>query len=164
MNKRLIIILVAIGLLLIASIVASTTFTRKIEGDAMLPTLHDGETILFNKLSGGLKRGDIVVFRAPEGENIIKRVIAVEGDSMAIKHDPNPYDPIGNDCGGCGVYVNGVKLDEPYIKENPSYDFQSTKVLPGQVFVLGDNRNNSSDSHIWGMLPVDRIAGIAMFR
>src|SRR5262249_23173871 len=90
-----------------------------------------------------------------------KRVVATEGETVEIKYDP---DPIGNPnapCGGCGVYVNGVKLDEPYVKATPNYTIGPIVVPQGDVYVLGDNRRNSDDSHVWGPLDVSSIVGTA---
>ena len=65
-----------------------------------------------------------------------------------------------------GVYINGIKLTEPYIKDVPQYSWptngQSGVVPPGHVFVLGDNRNNSSDSHAWGFLDLHSVVGRAL--
>lgn len=108
------------------------------------------------------QRGDIVVFASPsEPKDFIKRVVAVEGETVEVRPD---YDPMGRPdtpCGGCGVYVNGVLLDEPYVRQTPDYQVPPTLVPPGHVFVLGDNRRNSADSHVFGPLPVERIVGAA---
>lgn len=173
--------------LLIFFVVRAVVQNFKVEGDSMLPSLHSEQYILVNKalyyrydanfiqrlsdksvpekrqyLFHGPQRGDIIVFKAPrETKDFIKRVIAVEGETIEVKPDPNPLGPADDDCGGCGVYVNGVKLTEPYIKEHPDYTVPPTKVPPDHIYVLGDNRNNSSDSHIWDALQVDNIIGTA---
>jgi signal peptidase I len=173
--------------LLIFFVVRAVVQNFKVEGDSMMPTLHTEQYILVNKalyfrydanfierlfnknvppkmqyLFHGPQRGDIVVFQAPrEPKDFIKRVIAVEGETIQVKPDLDPNGPPGHECGGCGVYVNGVKLDEPYIKDNPDYTVESTRVPEGYVYVLGDNRNNSSDSHIWQALSIDSIIGTA---
>lgn len=173
--------------LLVFVVVRSVIQNFKVEGDSMLPTLHSDEYLLVNKalyfrydanfvgrifdpsvqpdmryLFHGPQRGDIVVFLSPtEPQDFIKRVVAVEGESVEIKPDP---DPIGNPnapCGGCGVFVNGVKLDEPYVKATPNYSVGPVVVPKGDVYVLGDNRRNSDDSHVWGSLDVNSIIGIA---
>jgi len=175
--------------LLIFFMVRSVIQNFKVEGDSMLPSLHTEQRLLvnsglyyrydanflarfFNKdipadmryLFHGPQRGDIIVFEAPiEEKDFIKRVIATEGETVEIKADP---DPVGNpraDCGGCGVYVNGVKLDEPYIKQNPDYNFGPFTVQKDRVFVLGDNRRNSSDSHVFPehAIVVESIIGTA---
>src|SRR5207249_2263581 len=160
----------------------------KVEGDSMLPTLHSEQYLLVNKalyfrydtnfftrlaeknapadmryLFHGPQRGDIIVFEAPRevSKDFIKRVIAVEGETVEIKPDMDPVGAPDHDCGECGVYVNGVKLNEPYIKQRPDYTAELITVPPGDIYVLGDNRRNSSDSHVWGPLDVERIIGTA---
>jgi signal peptidase I len=175
--------------LLIFFMVRAVVQNFKVEGDSMLPTLHTDERLLVNSglyyrydanflarvfnttapadwhyLFHGPQRGDIIVFEAPiEPRDFIKRVIAVAGETVQIKADS---DPVGNpdpnrECGGCGVFVNGVKLEEPYINQTPDYNYGPTTVPAGDIFVLGDNRRNSSDSHIWGPLDVTAIIGTA---
>ena len=84
---------------------------------------------------GEPKRGDVIIFQAPtdSSEDFIKRIIGLPGDTVEIR--------------GGNVYVNGVKLDEPYIMSPPSYTVEKRKVPDGEYFVLGDNRNHSNDSH-----------------
>jgi signal peptidase I len=175
--------------LLIFFMVRGVVQNFKVEGDSMLPSLHSEQYLLVNKglyfrydanflkrltdksapgdmryLFHGPQRGDIIVFEAwREPKDFIKRVIAVEGETVEIKADNSAFGVPGDECGGCGVYVNGVKLDEPYIKQTPDYDLEPTTVPPGHIFVLGDNRRNSSDSHVPqnGPLSVDRIIGTA---
>ena len=88
-----------------------------------------------------------------EKDDYIKRVIAVAGEQVEVR----AYK---------GVYVNGRLLSEPYIKDTPDYSWpalgESGVVPPGHVFVLGDNRRNSSDSHLWGFLDAGRIVGKAV--
>ena len=173
--------------LLIFLVVRAVIQNFKVEGESMLPTLKSEQYILVNKalyfqydanflsnifnknvkeekhyLFHGPQRGDIVVFLAPQDtKDFIKRVIAVEGETVQIKPDPDPIGAPDHDCGECGVYVNGVKLEEPYIKARPDYTVDATVVPAGHIFVLGDNRRNSSDSHIWGPLEINRIIGTA---
>ena len=93
-----------------------------------------------------------IVFRFP-GErerDFIKRVVAVEGQTVRVEDS--------------SVYVDGVRLIEPYVSEPPTYGLETQLVPEGSVFVLGDNRNNSFDSHSWGMLEASRIIGRAEFR
>jgi signal peptidase I len=128
----------------------------KVEGDSMSPNLHNSEYILVNKVDymiGKPSRGDIIVFHAnPAGRpdaDFIKRVIGLPGETVAVHND--------------FVWVNGKKLIEPYIDKfhRPTYDYTPHKIPPNDYFVLGDNRNDSQDSHLWGYLPKHYIIGKA---
>ena len=117
----------------------------------MEPNLHDGQYIVINKLIYRLKEpsiGDIVVFQFPNDptRDFIKRVIGTPGDEVKIENGR--------------VYINDRLIDEPYIAHTPSYTGNWT-LGPNELFVLGDNRNNSSDSHDWGVLPLDNVIGRA---
>lgn len=125
----------------------------KIEGSSMEPTLHNGQRLLVNRLAYlGLsepRRGDIVVFRAwDQDEDYIKRVVGVPGDEIEVVGDR--------------LVVNGNPLDEPYIRNHPTHGGPGRVVLaPGTYYVLGDNRDNSSDSRLHGPLAADHIVGKA---
>ena len=125
----------------------------RVENVSMQPTLKPGEFLLVNRVAyrfGNPSIGDIIVFHAP-GENdtdYIKRVIGLPGDQVTVS------DGI--------VYVNNQPLYEPYIAEAPRYT-GSWDIPADHYFVLGDNRNNSSDSHMWGFIPRDDIVGRALF-
>ena len=123
----------------------------RIDGNSMNPTLEDGQYLLINNLSYYLDepdKGDIIVFHHPNSDlNLIKRVIGLPGDHVEIRDSH--------------VIVNGVTLTEPYIQASPNYN-GSWDVPADQYFVLGDNRNSSSDSHTWSFLPEDNIVGKAM--
>ncbi len=119
----------------------------------MMPTLENGEFILVNRLVykfDSPQRGDIIVFHYPRNpaDEYIKRIIGLPGDRIRVK------DGI--------VYVNGRPLEEPYTSAPPRYEGE-WDVPEGELFVLGDNRNNSSDSHSWGMVPLDYVVGKATF-
>jgi signal peptidase I len=107
---------------------------------------------LVNKLAyktGEPVRGDIVVFVFPINpqEDLIKRVIGLPGESVSVHYGV--------------VSVNGTALTEPYIASPPAYD--GDWIVPdGQLFVLGDNRNDSRDSHQWGLLPIENVIGRAV--
>ena len=136
-----------------------------IPSPSMEPTLKVYDRILVNKFIyrlGEPRRKDIAVFRAPEQamtaghqkdgqKDYIKRIVGLSGDVLEIRK----YE---------GVFVNGRRLDEPYIGPDqvPNYDWGPYKVPDGRVFVLGDNRNDSNDSHLWGFLDRQRILGKAM--
>jgi signal peptidase I len=124
----------------------------RVESISMQPTLYEGDFVIVNKLAyklGTPSRGDVIIFHAPPdptGEPYIKRVIGLPGDTVEVK--------------GGMVYVNGVPLHEPYIKAAPNY--HNTYHVPlDALFVLGDNRNNSSDSHSWGSVPLQSVIGKA---
>jgi signal peptidase I len=147
----------------------------KVEGLSMAPTLQHGQYLLVNRvvyfnLDADLvrsvwpsatvvgdraylfrppQRGDIVVLQPPFSSDrpYIKRVIGLPGETVAISNGV--------------VTINGVALDENYIKAPPAYVVTPKKVNPGEYFVLGDNRNNSSDSHLFGTVAADHIVGKA---
>ena len=112
---------------------------------SMEPTLDEGDRILVNRMVYHFrdpKSGDVVVFHSPlKDEDLVKRVVAVAGDRVAIKSGT--------------LSVNGVAREEPYLLEQDFEGELSEIVVPsGRVFVLGDNRNNSGDSRFFG--PIDR--------
>lgn len=124
----------------------------RVENISMLPTLKAGEFILVNKLAyrvGEYHRGDVVIFHYPRDphEDYIKRIIGLPGDRVLVQ-------------GGL-VYINDRPLTESYISAPPSYTGNWT-VPEGQIFVLGDNRNQSSDSHSWGFVPGENVVGRAL--
>ncbi|MCA9933529.1 MAG: signal peptidase I [Ardenticatenaceae bacterium] len=122
----------------------------KIDGSSMNPTLYNGQYLIINNISYLLdepQRGDVIVFKHPQNDlNLIKRVVGLPGDHVEV-HDKQ-------------VFVNGVPIDEPYIQAAPAYS-GSWDVPENEYFVLGDNRNNSSDSHSWSFLPEENILGKA---
>ena len=124
----------------------------QVESISMLETVKPGELLMVSKLAyrnDNYQRGDIVVFHYPgdPNEDYIKRVIGIPGDTVTIQNER--------------VWINGNLLIEPYIRENPEY--QGQWVVPeNSLFVLGDNRNQSSDSHEWGYVPFDNVFGRAM--
>ena len=124
----------------------------RVDGYSMYPTFDNGEFVIVNKLAyrwSEPKRGDIIVFHNPRNPSVeyIKRIIGLPGEMVTVS--------------GGQVYINGELLDEPYIAEEPLYD-NEWLVPENALYVLGDNRNNSSDSHSWGALPVEYIVGKAL--
>ncbi|MBI3947968.1 MAG: signal peptidase I [Armatimonadetes bacterium] len=128
-----------------------------IPSGSMKPTLQINDKILVNKFIYRFReprRGDVVVFRAPpqaalDEKDFIKRLIGLSGDVIEVRKGR--------------VYLNGQARDETYIAEPPAYGMAPVVVEPGKVFVMGDNRNDSNDSHAWGQLDESRIRGEAMF-
>jgi signal peptidase I len=125
----------------------------RVDGASMEPTLQSGEFVIVNKLAyffGEPDVGDIIVFHFPRDpdQEYIKRVIGLPGDKIEVKDGE--------------VFVNGILLEEEYIAAPPVYT-ASLDVPADSLFVLGDNRNNSSDSHNWGSVPLDFVIGKATF-
>jgi len=124
----------------------------RVDGFSMRPTLEDGEFVLVNRLAyrfADYQRGDIIVFKHPGAppQDLIKRIIGLPGDTVVIANGK--------------VTVNGHVLNEPYIADAP--DYSGEWVVPeDSLFVLGDNRNNSSDSHSWNFLPMENVIGRAV--
>ena len=129
----------------------------RVEGQSMAPTLADQDRLIVNKLAyrmGEPRRGDIVMLYYPLNPNksFVKRVIAEEGDQVRVVDGR--------------VYRNDVLVDDTFVPENyRSHDDWGPQVVPeGYYFVMGDHRNNSSDSRHWGWVPKKYIIGKVQLR
>ena len=125
-----------------------------IPSPSMEPTLVEGDRVLVNRLVYHFhppRRGDVIVFHPPGrpgSDPFIKRVIGVGGDTVSVR--------------GGVLFLNGVAQDEPYIKEYPiENDYPETAISTGYVWAMGDNRNNSGDSRVFGPVSLDAIMGEA---
>jgi signal peptidase I len=148
----------------------------RIPSESMRDTLLVGDFLFVNKFEYGPKipfthvrlpglhaprRGDVIVFQFPQdpSKDFIKRCVAVGGETVEIKEKQ--------------VYVNGRRIDEPYVRHTDpnirpaGFDFRDNfgpfTVPKGEMFMMGDNRDNSNDSRYWGTLPMDLVKGRAMF-
>ena len=132
----------------------------RVVGTSMVDNLHNGQYLIIDKLSyspwiteylnmGGPQRGDVIVFEPPNrpGEDYVKRIIGLPGETVEIVRGQ--------------VLINGEPLEETFQPRAGTYSMPPQVVPEGQVFVLGDNRNNSNDSHNWGALPLENIVGRA---
>ncbi len=130
---------------------------RYIPSGSMLPTLEINDRLIIEKLSydfGTPQRGDIVVFHPPDElgtkDAYIKRLMGRPGDVVEVKNGQ--------------LFINGEPQVEPYIVAKPDYQYGPVTVPPDAYLVLGDNRNESFDSHYWGFVPQDHLIGRAVFR
>ena len=132
----------------------------RVVGTSMADNLHDGQYLIIDKISystlfretlgwTGPRHGDVIVFVPPNrpSEDYVKRIVGLPGETIEIRNGQ--------------VLINGQPLDESFQPRPGSYSMPPRVVPEGHVFVLGDNRNNSNDSHNWGPLPIENIVGRA---
>lgn len=146
------IVVTVIAAIVIFLVLQLTIGSFKVYGTSMMPGVKHGEYIMVNKATYYFqepKRGDVIVFHSPRNpdSDLIKRVIGLPGDTIEIKDGT--------------VYINQKPLSEHYIAEPPSYKYPRVEVPDNNYFVLGDNRNNSADSHTGWFLPRENIIGKA---
>ena len=127
-----------------------------IKYDCMEPSFQEGQRVLVNKVVYYFhepQRGDVIIFWPPfdSEEPFIKRIIALPGESVEIKQ------------GKVYIYKNGnvIELNEPHYIDPPRYTYDRVTVPENEYFVLGDSRNHSNDSHVWGTVPRQNIIGKA---
>ncbi len=157
-NLQLVVIALCLALL-IRTFVAEP---RYIPSDSMIPTLQLGDRLVVEKVSYRFRppaTGDVIVFEPPQplqllgyakDQAFIKRIIGKPGQIVNVDDGR--------------VYLNSQSLQEDYIAEPPNYQWGPKRVPENEFFVMGDNRNDSNDSHIWGYLPRKNIIGRARFR
>jgi signal peptidase I len=128
---------------------------RVVPTGSMLPTIQLQDRVIVDKIVfkfRDIKHGDVVVFHPPSNiiqkDDLLKRVIGLPGDKVEIKDGK--------------VFINDLPLNESYILEQPKYQYGPVKVPESSFFVLGDNRNDSNDSHNWGMLSEKNLVGKAI--
>ena len=153
---------IALSVILALGIRTFVAEARWIPSESMVPTLKVYDKLIVDKLSYHFtdpQRGDIVVFSPTDNimrdnpnlkDAFIKRVIGLPGEKVEVK--------------GGRVYINDQPLRENYIEALPQYKYGPATVPPNSYLVLGDNRNNSYDSHFWGFVPHDNIIGRAIVR
>lgn len=147
--------------LIIFFLIQTVVRNFRVVGTSMVNNLHNGQYLIIDKLSynpllteylavGGPQRGDVVVFKPPRNpnEDYVKRIVGLSGEKVHIIDGQ--------------VFINDQPLQEPFEPVRGTYTMPAPVIVPeGQIFVLGDNRNNSNDSHNWGPLPTENIVGRA---
>jgi len=151
------VVIVAIAFVLSMVIRNYLIDTRIVPTGSMLPTIQLQDRLIVDRFfykCGDIKRGDVIVFEAPESmmkdEDLVKRVIGLPGEKLEVKNGK--------------VYINDRVLDEPYVEYPADYEFGPVTVPEDSYFMMGDNRPASYDSHRWGALPKDKILGRVWIR
>ncbi|MGF1536256.1 MAG: signal peptidase I [Elainellaceae cyanobacterium] len=153
---------IAVALLLALLIRIFIAEPRYIPSDSMAPTLQVGDRLVIEKVAYRFrepKSREIVIFQPPallqelgygKDQVFIKRIVGMPGQTVQVSDGQ--------------VFIDGAPIQEPYIAEAPTYKLDPVEVPEGEYFVMGDNRNNSNDSHVWGFLPQGQIIGRAVWR
>ncbi|GGH81242.1 signal peptidase I [Pullulanibacillus pueri] len=159
----------AIGISIILAVVVKNFIFANylVKGESMNPTLHNGNRLIVNKVNYDFsmpKHGEIIIFHATSTKDYVKRVIGLPGDTIVYQNDQ--------------LYRNGKKVDEPYLDKYKKklsngqldYDFSleeltgKQRVPKGKLWVMGDNRRNSSDSREFGFIDIDQVVGKVSLR
>ena len=146
-------VLITLAIAIVLFLVLRTTIQSSVVvGPSMEPGLQNNQRLVISKVGyvfGEPQRGDVIIFHSPNSwqTEYIKRIIGIPGDTIEIKAGR--------------VYVNGVVLNEPYVTDLLRYNFPKETLASNSYFVLGDNRNNSNDSHNGWTVPRESIVGKA---
>jgi signal peptidase I len=154
MKPRLIVRIVAFTVLAAACSTSTHTLSYTVPSESMVPTLKVGQVIKVRPISSDnrVDQRDIIVFKAPPDsdpgiDDLVKRVVGLPGETVAAR--------------GAHVYIDGKQLAEPYLPAGTiTSDFAPVKIPAGSYWVLGDNRGNSKDSRVFGVIGKDKIVGI----
>ncbi len=153
---------VVVALMLALLIRVFVAEPRYIPSDSMAPTLQVGDRLVIEKVAYRFRDPqfrEVIIFQPPAllqelgyGENqvFIKRVVGLPGQMVQVHNGQ--------------VLLDGEPVQESYIAAAPAYELRAIKVPEGEYFVMGDNRNNSNDSHVWGFLPREQVIGRAVWR
>lgn len=151
------VIVIVVSLLIVIPLNIFALDNRRVPTGSMIPTIYPGDRLFVDKLTyrfRELERGEIVVFKPPTElgieDDLIKRLIGLPGDTIEIRNGH--------------LFVNDISQDEPYISEEIMYTMEKIRVPEGKIFVLGDNRNVSYDSHMWGFVDLSSVKGKALWR
>ncbi|MEC4884762.1 MAG: signal peptidase I [Scytonema sp. PMC 1070.18] len=150
---------ISLSLILALGIRTFVAEARYVPSGSMEPTIQPGDRLIVDKISYDFtspQRGDIVVFNPTKTlqednfhDAFIKRVIGLPGDKVEVTNGK--------------VYINGLPIKENYIEAKPDYKWGPKTIPANSYLVLGDNRNDSFDSHYWGFVPRNKIIGRAIF-
>jgi len=148
------ILTILIAIVLVVIIRTFLLDSRVVPTTSMVPSIEPGDRLFVEKLThrfSGLNRGDVIVFKPPQSsglkDDLIKRLIALPGDTVEVKDGK--------------LYLNDVAQEEPYLNEPIEYAMPKKVVPEGSIFVMGDNRNRSLDSHVWGVAEISSVKGKA---